>query len=143
MATTINADNGVSSGSAGLKQTADNSGSLVLQTNGTAAVTISTAQVATFANPASGAVKKATRQVFLSGSSATYTTPAGCTQIWVRMKGGGGGGIGLGGNGTGGGSTIFNSVYATGGGGGGAGRLGTAGSRSGGTGGSGIVVVRY
>ena len=31
-----------------------------------------------------------TRQVFLSGSSATYTRPANCTQIWVRMKGGGG-----------------------------------------------------
>ena len=49
MATTINADNGVSSGSAGLKQTADNSGSLVLQTNGTTALTLDTSQNTTLA----------------------------------------------------------------------------------------------
>jgi len=49
MASTINADNGVSSGSAGLKSSADSSGVLQLQTNGTAAITISTGQVATFA----------------------------------------------------------------------------------------------
>ena len=142
MATTINADNGVSSGSAGLKQTADNSGSLVLQTNGTAAVTISTAQVATFANPASGAVKKATRQVFLSGSSATYTTPSGCTQIWVRMKGGGGGGNGSGtagyGNGSAGTNSSFNSIVANGGGAG----VGPWTPGSGGNAGSGTASVR-
>ena len=50
MAVTINADNGVSSGSAGLKQTADSTGVLALQTNGTTAVSISTAQVVTLAN---------------------------------------------------------------------------------------------
>jgi hypothetical protein len=44
MTTTINADNGVSSGSAGLKSSADNSGVLQLQTNGTAAVTVDTSQ---------------------------------------------------------------------------------------------------
>ena len=44
MAVTINADNGVSSGSAGLKQTADSTGVLALQTNGTTAVTIDTSQ---------------------------------------------------------------------------------------------------
>lgn len=44
MAVTINADNGVSSGSAGLKQTADSTGVLALQTNGTTAVTIATSQ---------------------------------------------------------------------------------------------------
>ena len=49
MASTVNADNGVSSGSAGLKSSADSSGVLQLQTNGTAAITISTGQVATFA----------------------------------------------------------------------------------------------
>ena len=52
MATTINADNGVSSGSAGLKQTADNSGSLVLQTNGTTALTLDTSQNTTLAGSA-------------------------------------------------------------------------------------------
>lgn len=52
MASTLNADNGVISGSAGLKSTADSSGVLTLQTNGTNALSIDTAQAATF----SGAV---------------------------------------------------------------------------------------
>jgi hypothetical protein len=50
MAVTINADNGVSSGSAGLKSTADSTGVLALQTNGTTAVSVSTAQVVTLTN---------------------------------------------------------------------------------------------
>ena len=33
----------------------------------------------------------ATRQVFLTGTAATYTTPANCRRIVVRMNGGGGG----------------------------------------------------
>ena len=49
MAVTINADNGVSSGSAGLKQTADSTGVLALQTNGTTAVTVDTSQNVTLA----------------------------------------------------------------------------------------------
>jgi len=49
MTTTLNADDGVSSGSAGLKYSSDSSGELALQTNGTTAVSVSTAQVATFA----------------------------------------------------------------------------------------------
>ena len=44
MAVTINADNGAVSGSAGLKESADSSGVLALQTNGTTAVTIDTSQ---------------------------------------------------------------------------------------------------
>lgn len=44
MTTTINADNGVVSGSAGLKSTPDSSGILALQTNGTTAVTIDASQ---------------------------------------------------------------------------------------------------
>lgn len=51
MATTINADDGVVSGSAGLKETADSSGVLALQTNGTTAVSISTGQVVTLTQP--------------------------------------------------------------------------------------------
>lgn len=43
MPSTINADNGVVSGSAGLKYASDNSGVLALQTNGNTAVTITTA----------------------------------------------------------------------------------------------------
>ena len=44
MAVTINADNGAVSGSAGLKQSADSTGVLALQTNGTTAITVSTSQ---------------------------------------------------------------------------------------------------
>lgn len=73
MAVTINADNGVSSGSAGLKQTADSTGVLALQTNGTTAVSISTGQVVTLTNAlpvASGGTGATT----LAGASiATYT----------------------------------------------------------------------
>ena len=48
MASTVNADNGSVSGSAGLKTAADSSGVLALQTNGTTAVTIGTDQNAVF-----------------------------------------------------------------------------------------------
>ena len=44
MAATINADNGAVSGSAGLKSSADSSGVLALQTNGTTAVTVDASQ---------------------------------------------------------------------------------------------------
>lgn len=44
MPTNINADNGVVSGVAGLKTSADNSGVLALQTNGTTALTVNTSQ---------------------------------------------------------------------------------------------------
>ena len=49
MSNTINADNGVVSGVAGLKYSADTSGQLILQTNTTNAVTIDTTQNVTFA----------------------------------------------------------------------------------------------
>jgi uncharacterized protein (AIM24 family) len=44
MATTINADNGAVSGSAGLKSSSDGTGVLALQTNGTTAVTVDASQ---------------------------------------------------------------------------------------------------
>jgi len=75
MTTTINADNGVVSGSAGLKYSSDSSGVLELQTSGTAAVTISAAQVVTFANPPIG--------VFPSGTALLFqqtTAPTGWTK---------------------------------------------------------------
>lgn len=79
----------------------------------------------------------ATRQTLTSGSAATYTTPAGCTQLRVRMiGGGGGGGANTGGNnnaGTGG-TTSFSTFTAVGGTGGG---LAGAAGGTGGTGGSG------
>jgi len=86
-----------------------------------------------------------TRQVFLSGSSATYTTPASCRQIVVRAKGGGAGALGSSSDGTGtnggtGGVTTFNSVSAAGGN---AGTLANGGvSSTGGSGGAGTASVR-
>ena len=44
MASTVNSDDGVVSGIAGLKTSADNSGVLALQTNGTTAVTVNASQ---------------------------------------------------------------------------------------------------
>jgi hypothetical protein len=92
-----------------------------------------------------------TRQVFLTGTAATYTTPSGCRRIVVREKGGGGGSAGsassandatAGGNG---GTTIFNSINANGGTGSpkGTHALGTSGMGvAGGTGGTGTASVR-
>lgn len=48
MASTINADDGVISGSAGVKTTADTTGTLDIQTNGVTAISISPTQVVTF-----------------------------------------------------------------------------------------------
>ena len=48
MASILNADNGVLSGSAGLKMSSDTSGILNLQTNGTTAISISASQVVSF-----------------------------------------------------------------------------------------------
>jgi hypothetical protein len=72
MATTINADNGVSSGSAGLKSSADNSGVLALQTNGTTAVSVSTAQVVTLTNAL---------PVASGGTGATTSTGTGAVVL--------------------------------------------------------------
>ena len=52
MAASINADNGAVSGSAGLKSTADSTGVLALQTNGTTAISIDASQAVTFTNSA-------------------------------------------------------------------------------------------
>lgn len=80
---------------------------------------------------------QATQQVLLSGSSATYTTPANCLQLRIRMIGGGGGGEGLATNGGNGGNTTFGTVTANGGSGG----AGTS-SAPGGTGGAGAATMR-
>ena len=60
-----------------------------------------------------------TRQNLTSGTAATYTTPANCRQLRIRMVGGGGGGgsYNSGGGGAGG-DSIFNSITAAGGAGG-------------------------
>lgn len=79
-----------------------------------------------------------TIQTFTSGSSATYTTPANCQWIRIRLVGGGGGG---GGSGTGspvaggsGGTTSFSTLSATGGS---PGPISTTGGVAGGAGGIG------
>ena len=86
MASTILSDNGVSSGSAGIKTTADGTGALALQTTtaggaATTALTISTAQVVTLANAlpvASGGTGVTTSTgsgAVVLGTSPTLTTP--------------------------------------------------------------------
>lgn len=61
--------------------------------------------------------KRPTQQILNSGSSATYTTPTGCTRIRVRGIGGGGGCGNTGGGQTAGGTTSFSAstMSATGG----------------------------
>lgn len=77
-----------------------------------------------------------TRQYLTSGTAATYTTPANCTKIIIKMIGGGGGGgaatTNAGATGT---TTTFNSINANGGNGGTQGSAST--NTNGGTGGSG------
>jgi adhesin HecA-like repeat protein len=75
----VNADNGVVSGTAGLKSSADNSGVLDLQTNGTTAISISASQVVTFANQpaytggtANGVLYLNASKVLTSGSALTF-----------------------------------------------------------------------
>ena len=80
-----------------------------------------------------------TRQYLTSGSSATYTTPAGCRRIRVTIIGGGGGGAALAtNNGSDGNDSSFNSIVAKGGKGGKAGSDGGLG----GTGGTGTADFR-
>lgn len=86
----------------------------------------------------------ATRQVLTSGTAATYTTPANCRQLKIRMVGGGGGGAGTSTStitaGSSGNDTIFNSIHAAGGGG--AGIAATYAAGVGGTGGTGTASFR-
>lgn len=89
-----------------------------------------------------------TTQVFTTGTSLTYTTPANCLWIAVHISGGGGGGGGSGGAGAGGGgaggTTTFNSITAIGGNPGAAATAATQGNGggAGGTGGTGTAVYR-
>jgi hypothetical protein len=113
MASTINADNGVVSGSAGLKSSADSTGVLALQTNGTTAASISTSQVVTLTNAlpvGSGGTGLATtnaygliaagttstgnfQQVSGTGTSGQVLTSngAGALPSWQTSSGGGAG----------------------------------------------------
>ena len=76
MASAINSDNGVVSGSAGLKSSADSSGVLDLQTNGTTAISISASQVVSFANQPTYTGGTANGVLYLNGSKAVTTGTA-------------------------------------------------------------------
>jgi hypothetical protein len=68
MTTTINADDGVVSGSAGLKYSSDSSGVLALQTNGTTAVTVDTSQNVTLAGTLTTAAQSIAKASLPTGS---------------------------------------------------------------------------
>tara|TARA_R110002126_G_scaffold291372_1_gene451833 strand:+ start:64 stop:1596 length:1533 start_codon:yes stop_codon:yes gene_type:complete len=79
MPTNINADNGVVSGIAGLKTSADNSGVLALQTNGTTGLTVNASQaIGVGSTPSFGT----SGQVLTSGGSSAAPT-------WTTVGGGG------------------------------------------------------
>lgn len=84
--------------------------------------------------------KLPTYTLLTSGSTATYTTPAGATHLDIRQIGGGGGG-GPGSGGGNGGTTTFGSTTTEGGGGASAGTTPGVGG-SGGTTGTGTQVIR-
>jgi len=76
MASSINADNGVVSGSAGLKSSADSTGVLALQTNGTTAVTVDASQAVSFTNAPTVTGGTANGVAFLNGSKVLTTGTA-------------------------------------------------------------------
>jgi len=150
MTTIINADNGVVSGSAGLKTSADSSGVLELQTNGTTALTVNTLQNATFnstgsltipvgttaqrpSSPVNGMVRFNTTL----GYNEWYSSIVGWLPISqppsysadVLIVAGGGGRVSM--------RNAIAGTANTGGGGGGGYAV------SGAAGGSGICIVRY
>jgi hypothetical protein len=76
LASIVNSDNGVVSGSAGLKSSADSSGVLDLQTNGTTAISISASQVVTYTNQPTYTGGTANGVMYLNGSKAVTTGTA-------------------------------------------------------------------
>jgi len=76
MAASLNSDNGVVSGTAGLKSSADSSGVLDLQTNGTTALSISASQVVTYTNQPTYTGGTANGVLYLNGSKAVTSGSA-------------------------------------------------------------------
>lgn len=113
----------------------DNTKKLNFQLSG---ITTATTRTVTIADANIEIGKPPTVQRLLSGTGATYTTPAGVRYIVVEMVGGGGGGSGGGsasrGAGGNGGNTTFGANTASGGTGGAAGTGGGT-SQAGGAGG--------
>jgi hypothetical protein len=68
MANIFNADNGVVSGSAGIKLSSDTTGVLNIQTNGTTAISVSSSQVVSF--PATSGISFAGQITFAAGTAA-------------------------------------------------------------------------
>lgn len=82
MASIINSDNGVVSGSMGLKQSADTSGNLVLQTNGNAVISIDTSLNANFSGTVSAVANVTGGNILTSGlisATSTITSSANIT----------------------------------------------------------------
>ena len=81
MPSTINADNGVVSGSSGVKTTADTSGVLALQSNGSTALTLGTDLSATFAgsvvNPTIAAYTEAVTAIGTVTTTSTISITSG------------------------------------------------------------------
>lgn len=88
MAATINADNGVVSGSAGLKSSADSSGVLALQTNGTVALTVDTSQNVGI-GATTAALGPATGRIYLAikGTGTAANTGTGVLQLQTNAAG--------------------------------------------------------
>ena len=93
MSNIINADNGVVSGIAGVKLSSDSTGVLDIQTNGTTAITISTAQVVSLTNSptftggtANGVLYLNASKVATSGSALTFDGTDFATTGGVRLN---------------------------------------------------------
>jgi len=83
MTTNINADNGVISGIAGLKTSADNSGVLALQTNGTTAVTVNASQaIGVGSTPSFGTAGQVLTSAG-SGAPPTWAAGGGGSSQWT------------------------------------------------------------
>jgi hypothetical protein len=95
MASTINSDNGVVSGTSGLKSTADTSGVLALQSNGSTALSISTGLITTLTNPlpvGSGGTGIATTPTagavpYGNGTTLAYTAAGTSGQVLTSAGG--------------------------------------------------------
>ena len=96
MTTTINADNGVVSGSAGLKSSADSSGVLALQTNGTTAISIDTSQAVTFAGAVSLSGNQTTTGNLTVNGNTTLGDASTDTILMTGAPSIGGAGYGMG-----------------------------------------------
>jgi hypothetical protein len=101
MSCLINADNGVVSGFAGVRTTADGTGNLALQSNGVTLLTATTANTVvlgsggiTFSDNTTITSNAPPNVTTYTSGSGTYTTPTGAKWLQIEMCGGGGGGGG-------------------------------------------------